>query len=306
MRNDIQERANGRWHGILSALGINSQFLRNKHGPCPACGGRDRFRWDNKDGKGTFYCSNCKSGDGFGLLKIVKGWDFLQAVEQVESVIGKARLETPRRIMTSEEQREAMRKRWHECKTVEAGGAVARYLKNRIGSDAVPSVIRSAPDRPAMVALMQGPDGRAAMVHTTFLTSDGQKANIDKPRLLMQGTIAEGSAVRLAAHGDELGIAEGIETALSATALTGIPCWAALNEVLLQKWIVPAGVKRVVIFGDNDCNYVGQSAAFALARKIALSKEPPAVEVRIPPTIGHDWNDELSTPASRLASITGN
>ena len=143
-----------------------------------------------------------------------------------------------------------------------------------------------------MVALMQAPDGRATMVHTTFLNSDGRKANIDQPRLMMPGCIAEGAAVRLAPHGSDLGIAEGIETALAATAVSGIPCWAALNEVCLRKWLPPA-VERVVIFGDNDANYVGQAAAFHLARKIRSSKGAPAVEVRIPPQIGTDWNDVI-------------
>src|ERR1700756_5830301 len=88
-RNDeIRERAVGKWSGILSALGIASNYLRNKHGPCPACGGKDRFRWDNKAGAGTFYCSNCGAGDGIKLLMIVKGCDYKQAREQVGRVIG--------------------------------------------------------------------------------------------------------------------------------------------------------------------------------------------------------------------------
>ncbi len=293
MQSDIQERTNGRWYGILSALGIKSEFLRNKHGPCPACGGRDRYRWDNKEGKGTFYCSNCGAGDGFGLLKTVKGWNFKEAVQHVESVIGTVKREPKRKIMTPDEQRAAMRSRWKTCRPVETGDAVSLYLRNRIGADVVSPVIRFAPDRCAMVVLMQAPDGRATMVHSTFLTNDGRKADMDNPRLMMKGVIADGAAVRLAAFVDDLGIAEGVETALSATVLTGIPCWAALNEVLLQKWIVPEGVKRVVIFGDNDRNHVGQAAAFALARKISLSKDAPAVEVRIPPTAGDDWNDVL-------------
>lgn len=302
MRNDIQERANGRWHGILSALGIRSEFLRNKHGPCPACGGKDRYRWDNKGGKGTFYCAQCGAGDGFELLKRVRGWDFKRAAEEVEAIVGAVKQEPPRRIMTEEEQRAAMRKRWQECRPITDDSAVAKYLRRRIGACPIPPVLRAAPDRPAMVALMQAPDGRATMVHTTFLTVDGNKAPMDNPRLMMPGMIAEGAAVRLAPYQDELAIAEGIETALSATALTGISCWAALNEVLLQKWIAPAGVKRIVVFGDCDRNYVGQSAAYMLARRISRSKDAPSVEVRIPPTIGHDWNDVLK---SRTLSMSG-
>lgn len=293
MHSNIQELANGRWYGILSTFGVATTFLRNKHGPCPVCAGRDRFRWDNKDGKGTFYCSQCGAGDGFELLMRLKGWDFKQTAAEIESIVGTVKQEQPRRLMTPEEQRTAMRKRWKECRAVSAGDPVAKYLKRRVGLDNLPAILRSAPDRPAMVALMQAPDGKASMVHTTFLTEDGNKAPMDNCRLMMPGTIADGSAVRLASHGDVLGIAEGIETALSATALTGLPCWAALNEVLLQKWIAPPDVRKVVIFGDYDTNYVGQSAAYMLARKLSRQKDAPEVEVRIPSAIGDDWNDVL-------------
>jgi putative DNA primase/helicase len=294
MQNDIQERAVGRWYGILSALGVDSRFLRNKHGPCPFCGeGKDRFRWDNKAGKGTFICNKCGAGDGFELLKRLKGWDFKQAADEVERIVGGIRRVEPRAAVSPEGQRAAMQKRWKQCHPVmDSDDPVALYLKRRvgIGSLAVPQILRSAPDRPAMVALMQAPDGRATMVHTTFLTWDGRKAQMDNPRLMMPGTIADGAAVRLTETGEELGIAEGIETALSATALTGVPCWAALNRVLLQKWIAPAGVKRVVIFGDSDAKFDGQAAAFALASRLSRGNQID-VDVRIPPKIGEDWND---------------
>lgn len=294
MRSDIQERASGRWYGILSALGVDSRFLRNKHGPCPSCGGRDRYRWDNKQGKGTFFCSQCGAGSGFDLLMKLKGWDFKQTAEEVEKIVGTIRRSQPRAEISPEQNRAAMRKRWSECRSVTSSeDPVAKYLKRRVGLETVPPVLRSASDRPAMVAIMQAPDGKATMVHTTFLTADGNKALMDKPRLMMPGTIAEGAAVRLAEPQDALGVAEGIETALAATALTGLPCWAALNRVLLSKWIVPAGVKRVVIFADNDAKYDGQLSAYSLANRISRSKDAPDVEVRIPPEIDTDWNDVL-------------
>lgn len=41
------ERARGRWREILPQLGIDTSYLRTRHGPCPLCGGKDRFRWDD-------------------------------------------------------------------------------------------------------------------------------------------------------------------------------------------------------------------------------------------------------------------
>lgn len=55
---DIKAAARYRWQEIHAAIGIAPKFLRNKHQPCPACGGEDRFRYDDKDGKGTFICTH--------------------------------------------------------------------------------------------------------------------------------------------------------------------------------------------------------------------------------------------------------
>ncbi|MCW9817645.1 primase-helicase zinc-binding domain-containing protein [Escherichia coli] len=37
----------GHWPRILPALGI--QVLKNRHQPCPVCGGSDRFRFDDRE-----------------------------------------------------------------------------------------------------------------------------------------------------------------------------------------------------------------------------------------------------------------
>ena len=51
MRNlpTTKERAVGRWKSILPAFGVTPQQLTGKHGPCPLCGGKDRFRFDLGD-----------------------------------------------------------------------------------------------------------------------------------------------------------------------------------------------------------------------------------------------------------------
>jgi putative DNA primase/helicase len=136
---------------------------------------------------------------------------------------------------------------------------------------------------PAMIALVTGPDGAPVILHRTYLTVDGRKAPLEAPKRLTPGSIVKGAAVRLAAAGDVLGIAEGIETALSASALFGVPCWAATNAAMLAGWQPPAAVKRIIIFADNDLSYAGQAAAYALARRIGPG---PVVEVQIPPRLG--------------------
>jgi len=71
----VKRQARNRWNELLVAAGIDARALRNNHGPCPGCGGKDRFRYDDKDGDGTFICSqgngNTLAGDGFELLQHV-------------------------------------------------------------------------------------------------------------------------------------------------------------------------------------------------------------------------------------------
>ena len=50
----IQDKAIGRWRTLLPFLGVEERFLSSKHGPCPICGGTDRFRWDDKAGSGSY------------------------------------------------------------------------------------------------------------------------------------------------------------------------------------------------------------------------------------------------------------
>src|SRR5205823_3312618 len=82
------ERARGRWREILPLLGIETRFLQNKHGPCPLCGGKDRFRFDDRDGSGSFYCNQCGPGTGLLLIRKLRGWDHATACREVDRIIG--------------------------------------------------------------------------------------------------------------------------------------------------------------------------------------------------------------------------
>ncbi len=78
----------GKWLDVLVALGVDRRYLINKHGKCPFCGGNDRYRFDNKEGNGTFYCSHCGAGDGFKFLKKMFNWEFKKSVDEIRNIIG--------------------------------------------------------------------------------------------------------------------------------------------------------------------------------------------------------------------------
>lgn len=87
----VRSEAQGRWHNlILPALGIDVPGNPRKHGPCPFCGGRDRFRFDDRDGLGSWFCNQCdpQAGDGFALAMKVRRCTFPEALQLVADILG--------------------------------------------------------------------------------------------------------------------------------------------------------------------------------------------------------------------------
>ncbi|WP_260291437.1 DUF927 domain-containing protein [Proteus vulgaris] len=83
---DIVNASQGRWFYILANLGITVPD-NHKHGACPKCGGKDRFRFDDKNGKGTWFCNQCGHGDGLDLVKLVTGKETKTVCQEVNKII---------------------------------------------------------------------------------------------------------------------------------------------------------------------------------------------------------------------------
>ena len=140
--------------------------------------------------------------------------------------------------------------------------------------------------RPALIAAVRTEEGLVA-IHRTFLDSSqvshvsaaGEKRGL--------GPFGAG-AVRLGGAGPRLGLAEGIETALSAAALFGIPCWATLGTERFALVSVPQAVEELLLFLDHDS---GGRRAEALAREAFAHVR--RIEAHYPPRPGDDWNDVL-------------
>jgi hypothetical protein len=84
----VREQARGHWPYIFAHLGI--EVGTGRHRPCPACGGNDRFRCDDKDGRGSWFCNQCDphAGDGFALVMNVRGCHFPEALRLVAGILG--------------------------------------------------------------------------------------------------------------------------------------------------------------------------------------------------------------------------
>ena len=92
----ITDLAQGQWPSILGALaGLSADQLTDKHQPCPLCGGKDRYRFDDQDGNGSWYCNKCGgrdqsggAGSGMDMLMRRTGWSFVEAAQRIEQHLG--------------------------------------------------------------------------------------------------------------------------------------------------------------------------------------------------------------------------
>lgn len=296
------EDACGRWREILPQLGIAHRFLKNQHGPCPLCGGRDRFRWDNRDGSGSYYCNQCGPGMGIHLIRKLHGWDHATACRAIDEIIGR---HAPPPMPRASSKPAAPSSHTGARKRLEAvlrgardRGIVERYLAVR-GLRVHPHILRGHPElpymegeqfagrHPAMVAPVLGPDGTLQSVHRTYM------ARVESRKKLMPPVdTVKGAAVRLFEADDELGVAEGIETAIAAHELFGMPVWACISTSGMETFDPPEGVRRVTIFADHDANFAGQKAAYVLASRIARNVEVAAIRTPLEPDT--DWLDVLN------------
>jgi putative DNA primase/helicase len=286
------EMARGNWQHLLPALGVDAKFLQNKHGPCPMCGGANRFRWDDQNGGGGFICNQCGAGDGFDLALRVTGKSFRDIADQISTIMGQPK-DQFRKVHNPEEerQRRAMASLWNESEPIsDYESCVQRYIMNRCATYWHSSFVRVHRERRLMVAKIVSHGDKAVNLHVTYLTDDGRKADVSPAKKVMPGKLPDGCAIRLAAAAPVMGVAEGIETAISASVMFDIPVWACVNGTLLSKWIPPEIAEQITVFGDNDANYTGHAKAYHLANRLEVQCKR-RVNVMMPPEPGTDWND---------------
>ena len=234
------------------------------------------------------------------LFKCFAGCDTIDVLRAIRRLSPEALSATGTGEMQTDDLDEWLQSRarnlWSQGRGLD-GTLAEIYLRNR-AIDLFPSALRFcartplgrgklATFRPAFLAAVTDDSGLLA-VQRTFLDQDARRArDLDNPRWTLGRPKA--GAVRLAPATDELGLAEGVETAISAMILLDIPVWAALGSERFPQVAIPASVTRLTLLPDNDA---AGRLTVPLSQQ-ALAAEGRHIEPRWPWYGLNDWNDVL-------------
>ncbi|QIF15541.1 DUF927 domain-containing protein [Escherichia coli] len=287
-------RAAGQWENILEHLGITVP-AGGLHGPCPICGGKDRFRFDNKKGRGTWFCNQCGHGDGLDLVKLALSLDTGPAADRVAELLPALpppAVMQPARKEASDEGRphDYWQRLFARTQPGESPYLTARGLTGFELPLTVQEMKTAGGVFPAGSLLLPITDTEGRM-------TGAQLIGPDKVKGLCAGTRKKGRFISVGPFPEKMPariiISEGFATALSASLLSEGWSIAALDkgnlkdvaEQIRQKW----PDVQIVIAGDNDFSDGKPNQGKESAIKAALAVKG---WMTIPPgRIKVDWDD---------------
>ncbi|MCX8977439.1 DUF927 domain-containing protein [Citrobacter portucalensis] len=300
----VSEAARDRWPDVLSLMGIDVPASPRAQVACPACGGKDRFRFDD-DGRGAHFCNACGAGDGLELVKKVNSCDATRAAQLVADALGMNvhTLHTIPGKDNVQRQQEQVERR-AELAQQQAQEQTARAARFTSKLEAL--AIKALPGEPAYLAGkgLPGftypilPDGTLLLVLANEYGEDAAAQTITAKgeKRLLTGSAKKGSYhVINPAHSPEMVIiGEGLATVLSvhmmrpnALAVVGIDAGNLLPVAQVMRRKYPQA--QIVIAADNDIkpdepNIGKEAAEKAAATVTGLVALPPGDHKA-------DWND---------------
>ncbi|EFE0933794.1 DUF927 domain-containing protein [Escherichia coli] len=273
--NDVRNKANGHWQPIIESLGIPTN---RSEGPCPACGGSTRYRFDDKDGRGTYFCSHCGAGTGLDLVMKVRQCGAREAAELVAEVMA---LPLP-------EQKPAREKPQTDI-VAKVAALAAKAVSGQSEYLTSKGLQRPFPMLSDGSLLLVLKNGAGSTTGAQVIKPDGNKR-------LVAGTVKKGSffVVNSGETPKTVIIAEGLATALSvqqfrpdATIIAAIDAGNLLPVAQVIRQRYPDA--QIIIAADNDIKpgepNTGKSAAEKAAKAVSGRVALPQSEEKA------DWND---------------
>ncbi|EOI6501966.1 DUF927 domain-containing protein, partial [Yersinia enterocolitica] len=288
---DVRSKAKGHWEAIFQHLDIPTN---RGEGECPSCGGKTRYRFDDREGRGTYYCSHCGAGTGLDLVMKVNQCDARSAAEMVAGVMALP-LPEPKPARDKPQSNIAIADKVAALVAKTVSGE-SQYLLNK----GLPSPSKALLSDGSLLLVLQGMDGT---------TTGAQVINPDGSKRLLAGTTKKGSfiPVRLQSPaGNEqpvtVLIAEGYATGVTVSLLDDGVVLAALDEgnlihvakVCRERW----PLAKIIIAADNDWHELGKCDEKGKPKQNigVISAEKAAIcvsgWVATPPTHHKaDWDD---------------
>ncbi len=284
--------ATGHWPVILPALGIALQ-PSGKPQPCPSCGGKDRFRFDNQDGRGTWFCNQCGAGDGLNLVEKALSLSAKAAAEQVAAVMGENTNALPPAAETGHSTKDKAESQYKAARQAQALVAAAQsqtgnaYLSAKGWPEAETLTLQGQPLRVGGITFQPGDlllplhNAGGEVVNVQLIN-----ANSDK-RMLAGGQVKAACHTLSGPDNAVIWLTEGYATGLTVHRLTGETVCVALSAnnlaAVAEQLRSHYPDARLLLAADNDRSGTGQTrAAEAATRTGGIPALPPAEG---------DWND---------------
>ncbi|MEN4538245.1 phage/plasmid primase, P4 family [Pantoea agglomerans] len=287
--SDAAKAARGQWPRILPALGV--KVVKNRHTSCPVCGGTDRFRFDDQEGRGTWICNQCGAGDGMDLVKKALSLSLTEAAARVNGLTGSLSPVDNTPAASAGEDNEAARaaavKQARQLVSSAQQATGNAYLSHK-GWPQQSCLTLAKPQKVALTVY------RAGDVVVPLHDMGGQLVNVQLINAAGEKRTLKGGQVKGACHVLSTGkpaariwLTEGYATGLTVHNLTRDEVWVALSSVNLLSLAGLAREKHaalpLLIAADRDLNGDGQAKAKQAA-------EASRAAVALPPVFG-DWND---------------
>ncbi|WP_455845761.1 DUF927 domain-containing protein [Pantoea agglomerans] len=308
--------AANRWPLVLSQLGIKVPRSPRQHAPCPACGGVDRFRFDDK-GRGSFFCNQCGAGDGLDLIQRVNECGATEAARLAADVLGidyratetdqKAASQRRQQLDEQRHQQEQERQRKESAEAAHRRDNFVSHYQ-RLAEQSTPGeseyliakgldgfTLPCLPDGSILLSLVDE-SGDVAAAQT--ITPQGEKK-------VLYGSSKRGAwhLVNQPQDVSEIIIGEGLATTLTAhlmrpTALAVVALDAGNLPTIAQAMRQLYPEAAIMIAADNDWHEPGELDEHGKPKvnggKIFAVKAAEAVNgsVSLPPTsYKADWDD---------------
>ena len=233
-------------------------------GPCPICGGRDRFSVNIR--KQVWNCRGCGvGGDDIALVRHVLHLDFRGAVKWLGGDVTVPPCKTiPAPPLTPEpdcNKTDAAVTMWRAaCDPL--GTLAQRYLSARgldLDQDLAGEALRWHSGAGAMLALFRNVwTGEPQAISRTYLDVEARKLS----RKFL-GPVG-GAAVMLDSFDavtHDLHLAEGVETAIAARMLGLRPAWALGSKGAIGAFPVLRGIEALTILAEPDANKETEACA---------------------------------------------